>query len=40
LALARRVIEAHGGRIWSPVLPDSRAARGAAIMSFPLEQTR
>ena len=36
LALARRVIEAHGGRLWSPDLPDPRAARRAALIALPL----
>ena len=43
LPLARRVIEGHGGRIWSPAsnrpaAPDSPdpLARGSAIISFPL----
>jgi len=42
LPLARRVIEGHGGRLWSPAStsgirdnPDS-LARGSAIISFPL----
>jgi len=33
LPLARRVIEGHGGRLWSP---GSTADRGAAIVSLPL----
>lgn len=37
LAIARRVIEAHGGRLWSPDLPDARAARGTALIALPLE---
>jgi two-component system cell cycle sensor histidine kinase PleC len=37
LPLARRVIEAHGGRLESPVLPDARAARSTAIVNLPLE---
>ena len=44
LALARRVIEAHGGRIWSPAVIgnsdstefDERAARGTALIALPL----
>jgi two-component system OmpR family sensor kinase len=41
LPLARRVIEGHGGRIWSPApaSPDDGADpvnRGSAIISFPL----
>ena len=37
LAIARRVIEAHGGRIWSPELADARAARSTALIALPLE---
>jgi hypothetical protein len=37
LAIARRVIDAHGGRIWSPDFPDARAARSAALIALPLE---
>ena len=42
LPLARRVIESHGGRIWSPANTSGSAdtpdplARGSVIMSFPL----
>ena len=42
LPLARRVIEGHGGRLWSPAntsgVPDSPdpLARGSAILSLPL----
>ena len=41
LPLARRIIEAHGGRIWSPASPGhadgtDAAAHGSAIISFPL----
>ena len=41
LPLARRVIEGHGGRMWSPANignPDNPdpIARGSAIISFPL----
>jgi signal transduction histidine kinase len=45
LAIARRVIEAHGGRIWSPAYAtgpgvsasfDERAARGIALIALPL----
>ena len=42
LPLARRVIEGHGGRIWSPANTSGNAdspdplARGSAIVSFPL----
>ena len=37
LPLARRVIEAHGGRLWSPALPDRRAAKSIALVSLPLQ---
>ena len=48
LAIARRVIEAHGGRIWSPAFAkgsgaagpskfDERAARSTALIAIPLE---
>jgi len=43
LPLARRVIEGHGGRIWSPAprSEDDMMARGSAIISLPLtESTR
>ncbi|HEX3704979.1 MAG TPA: HAMP domain-containing sensor histidine kinase [Vicinamibacterales bacterium] len=39
LPIARRVIEANGGRITSPVEPenaDTAAGRGAAVITFPL----
>jgi signal transduction histidine kinase len=36
LPLARRVIEAHGGQLWSPDLPDARTARGIALIELPL----
>jgi signal transduction histidine kinase len=42
LPLARRVIESHGGRVWSPANTSGNAdapdalARGSAIISFPL----
>jgi signal transduction histidine kinase len=39
LPIARRVIDAHGGRIWSPAGPtagDAGTVRSAAIMSFPM----
>jgi signal transduction histidine kinase len=43
LPLARRVIEGHGGRIWSPAAASSSAAdhsdplaRGSVVISFPL----
>ena len=37
LPIARRIIEAHGGRVWSPASP---AERSAAIVSLPLSQPR
>jgi len=37
LPIARRIIEAHGGRLWSPGLADSQAARSTAIIAFPLK---
>jgi signal transduction histidine kinase len=37
LPFARRVIERHGGRVWSP---DQEHGRGAAIISLPLGETR
>ena len=46
LPLARRVIEAHGGRVWSPAVseagrggpanPDDRTARSTALIAVPL----
>ena len=42
LPLARRVIEGHGGRVWSPAATASTSsssdslARGSAVISFPL----
>jgi signal transduction histidine kinase len=36
LPLARRVILAHGGRLWAPDFGDARAARRAALIVFPL----
>jgi signal transduction histidine kinase len=42
LPLARRVIEAHGGRVWSPRSAnetDNRGARGAAIVAFPVSES-
>jgi two-component system cell cycle sensor histidine kinase PleC len=40
LPIARRVIDAHGGRLWSPQAPAESvgAARGAAIVAFPLRR--
>jgi signal transduction histidine kinase len=43
LPLARRVIEAHGGRIWSPRSEnetDDRGARGAAIVDIPVPESK
>jgi signal transduction histidine kinase len=48
LPIARRVIEAHGGRLWSPAFSkgsgeagagvfDERAARGTEVIAFPLK---
>jgi len=40
LAIARRVIEAHGGRLWSPASSgvfDERQARSTAVIAFPLK---
>ena len=40
LAIARRVIEAHGGRLWSPAgsgVFDERKARSTAVIAFPLK---
>jgi hypothetical protein len=38
LPIARRVIERHGGRVWTPALnaSDDVAARSAVIVSLPL----
>jgi signal transduction histidine kinase len=42
LPLARRVIESHGGSVWSPTNTSGSAdtpdplARGSVIISFPL----
>jgi nitrogen fixation/metabolism regulation signal transduction histidine kinase len=40
LPLARRVIEGHGGRLWSPTpsRDDDPIARGSAIVSLPLTE--
>lgn len=43
LPIARRVVEAHGGHVWSPAVTNQtseEAARGAAIVALPLEQNR
>jgi nitrogen fixation/metabolism regulation signal transduction histidine kinase len=43
LPIARRVIEAHGGRLWAPAppaQPPQSDARGAAIITIPLETDR
>jgi signal transduction histidine kinase len=40
LPIARRVVEAHGGRLWSPASGDrDSAGKGAAIVVVPLEQS-
>jgi signal transduction histidine kinase len=39
LPLARRVIEAHGGRIWSPT-GDDALVRGSAIVSLPITELK
>jgi len=36
LPLARRVVEGHGGRIWSPAAPD--LARGSIVVALPLTE--
>jgi signal transduction histidine kinase len=36
LAIARRVIEAHGGTLWSPGGADARSERGAAVIALPM----
>ena len=40
LPLARRVIEGHGGRIWSPAArgDDDQMARGSAVISLPVTE--
>jgi signal transduction histidine kinase len=41
LPLARRVIEGHGGRIWSPALregADHALARGSVVISMPVRE--
>lgn len=41
LPLARRIIEGHGGRLWSPASPDgadAALARGAAVISLPVTE--
>jgi signal transduction histidine kinase len=43
LPIARRVIDAHDGRLWAPVSSSQEvdsAARGAAILTIPLETNR
>jgi signal transduction histidine kinase len=42
LPIARRVIEAHGGRLWAPAptREEETTARGAAIVTIPLETNR
>jgi signal transduction histidine kinase len=40
LPLARRVIEHHGGRIWSPAAAadNDPLARGSAVISLPISE--
>jgi signal transduction histidine kinase len=38
LPLARRVIEGHGGRVWSPSGGDAALARASAIIALPLTE--
>src|SRR5947207_2334606 len=38
LPLARRVVEGHGGRLWSPAGDDAALARGAAVIALPLTE--
>jgi len=43
LPLARRIIEGHGGRVWSPALvaaDDEPRARGSAVISLPLTESK
>ena len=37
LPIARRVVEAHGGRLWSPAVDDELRGKGATIAVLPLE---
>jgi signal transduction histidine kinase len=37
LPIARRVVEAHGGRLWSPTTGDDESGKGATILVLPLE---
>jgi signal transduction histidine kinase len=39
LPLARRVIEGHGGRLWSPA-GDDALARGSAVISLPITELK
>jgi nitrogen fixation/metabolism regulation signal transduction histidine kinase len=38
LPIARRVIEAHGGRLWSPASVSDRDSKGMAVIAFPLAE--
>jgi len=38
LPIARRVIEAHGGRLWSPASVSDRDSKGTAVIAFPLAE--
>ena len=38
LPIARRVIEAHGGRLWSPAGVPDRDGRAMAVIAFPLSE--
>ena len=40
LPLARRVIEGHGGRLWSPAGGDDALARGSAVISLPVTELK